>query len=129
MYDAGKIGTGLAVFVGLVTLPFWLNAAGGDPSRRPKLEKPARAVSCVEPVAYMRAWHMDLLNRWRNAVVRDAGATYVASDGRRWTMSLTRTCLGQCHENKGKFCDECHGFVGVNPYCFSCHVEPRGGRP
>ncbi len=129
MHDAGKIVTGLVVFVAIVTLPFWLNAAGGNPTRRPQLAKPARAERCVEPVAHMRAWHMDLLNQWRNAVVRDGSAIYVATDGNRYTMSLTRTCLGQCHEDKAKFCDECHGFVGVSPYCFNCHVEPRRAQP
>jgi hypothetical protein len=39
-------------------------------------------------------------------------------------MSLTRTCL-DCHSNKAEFCDRCHTYMAVDPYCWDCHVEPK----
>ncbi len=129
MRDRLAIGAGLALFVAVATLPFWLNAAAGDPSRRPKLQKPTNAQHCVEPVETMRARHVQLLDSWRTTVVREGNPTYVATDGQRYTMSLTRTCLGQCHSDRSKFCDECHAFVGVSPYCWSCHLDPRKEQP
>jgi hypothetical protein len=124
MYNAGKILTGLVLFVALVTLPFWYGAAHGKLNEQPKLEKPAKATRCIEDTAYMRAWHMDMLNQWRNAVVRDNERIYTASDGKQYKMSLTGTCL-QCHADKAKFCDQCHSYVGVQPYCWECHVTPQ----
>ena len=41
--------------------------------------------------------------------------------------SLTNTCI-RCHSNKDKFCDECHHFAGVQPYCWACHVMPKEGK-
>ena len=38
-------------------------------------------------------------------------------------MSLTNTCLG-CHSNKAQFCDQCHNYLEVTPYCWDCHVDP-----
>jgi hypothetical protein len=35
------------------------------------------------------------------------------------------TCLG-CHKNKSEFCDRCHSYSGVDPYCMDCHVLPKG---
>jgi hypothetical protein len=71
----------------------------------------------------MRERHMALLIEWRDAVVRNNVRTYTAPDGRRYTISLTKTCLG-CHTSKAEFCDRCHAFSGVSPYCWDCHVDP-----
>jgi hypothetical protein len=30
-----------------------------------------------------------------------------------------------CHVNKSEFCDRCHDYTAVTPYCWECHVEPR----
>ncbi len=125
MYDAGKIIPGLVLFLGVMTLPFWLNVAGGTPAAAPKLELPQGYTRCVEPTALMRATHMELLNRWRNLAVRHADRIFVTTTGHRYARSLTGTCLG-CHEKK-TFCDRCHGYMGVAPYCWNCHVAPKGG--
>jgi hypothetical protein len=71
----------------------------------------------------MRPYHMDLLNQWRDAVVRDGDRIYVSSTGERFEMSLSNTCM-DCHVSKVNFCDSCHNYVGVSPYCWDCHVEP-----
>jgi hypothetical protein len=31
-----------------------------------------------------------------------------------------------CHSNKKEFCDTCHDYSSVTPYCWSCHIEPKG---
>ena len=72
----------------------------------------------------MRNSHMDLLNTWRNSVVRENSRDYEATDGKVYRMSLTGTCLG-CHTNKKEFCDRCHDYVSVAPDCWNCHVVPE----
>jgi hypothetical protein len=74
----------------------------------------------------MRREHMQLLNEWRDEVVRTGGRVYVAADGQRYEKSLTRTCLG-CHQSKANSCDRCHDYLDVQPQCWQCHVDPKGG--
>ncbi len=125
MYDAGKIITGLVVFLLLVTAPVWYNLASGHSADVPELVLPVDAKACVAPADYMRAAHMNLLNDWRDQVVRNENRIYVAEDGTQYEMSLTKTCLN-CHNDKSKFCDRCHDYTMVDPYCWGCHVVPGG---
>ena len=127
MYDAGKVITGLAVLVGLTTLPVWYNAAGGRGGPKPTLKVGTTAKSCVLPAAAMRAQHMELLDQWRTRVVRQGEHEARAADGRTVRMSLTGTCFG-CHTEKTAFCDRCHGYAAVTPTCFDCHVVPKGSK-
>ncbi|OIQ07923.1 hypothetical protein MTCOM_15860 [Moorella thermoacetica] len=126
--DARYIITGLVIFVGLMTFPFWSNAGRAAPAPAPNLDTPAirqlPSKQCIEATQYMRAYHMQLLNDWRTQVVRDGKEIYVASDGKQYTMSLENTCF-QCHSNKAEFCDQCHTYAGVEPDCWSCHIEPK----
>ena len=122
MYDAGKIVPGLIVFLGLVTIPVWYNSGTGMIDHVPDLDKP-KGESCVESAEYMRSHHMELLNDWRDRVVRD-GERFIEIDGVQWEMSLTNTCM-ECHENKPGFCDQCHDYLGVAPYCWDCHLTPE----
>ncbi len=139
---------GLIVGLALVTFPFWYARAAGSPGAGsqlgggPQLELPRGQSACVEDVPYMRAHHMELLDRWRNAVVREGKKTYVSrASGASYEMSLTKTCLG-CHANKTTFCDRCHEYAGVRSFqlfpwsgasrasqkgveCFGCHVAPE----
>lgn len=126
MYDGGKIITGLIIFIALVTFPLWYTAAAGGGGDRPEPKLPAGEKKCVESKAFMKAWHMDLLNEWRDAVVRGGDRVYVATDGEKHNMSLTLTCM-ECHADKAAFCDACHNDVGVSPACWDCHVEPGQG--
>lgn len=125
MYDAGKIITGIAVFLLLATSPVWYNLARGHSSDVPELELPAGETACVADRDFMRAAHMNLLNQWRDEVVRHEHRIYVSEDGREFTMSLTNTCL-DCHGDKAKFCDRCHDYTMVDPYCWDCHIVPGG---
>jgi hypothetical protein len=131
MRDRGVIFTGLAVFLCAITFPAWWNVAHGKTSRGPDLRKPIGA-NCVLPTSQMRTSHMDLLMTWREAVVRTGTRSYHAFDGHNYRMSLTRTCLGECHTSKAEFCDRCHDYAAMQPYCWDCHVDPhappRSGR-
>jgi hypothetical protein len=126
MRDAGKIIVGLIIFLVLMTSPLWFNALSAGSVARPELSPPPNgSEECVEGVEYMRAFHMDLLNEWRDEVVREGNRDYVSTtNGRTFDMSLSRTCM-DCHSNKSEFCDRCHTFTAVSPYCWDCHVEPK----
>ena len=128
MYDASKIVAGLAVFVVLATSPLWYNALNAASPEAPALQQPTNeSTECVEETGYMRANHMDLLDTWRDTVVREDVRTYTSKAGKDYTMSLSDTCLG-CHSNKEQFCDACHTYSAVTPYCWDCHVIPEGGQ-
>lgn len=124
MYDMNKILPGLIVFVGLMTFPIWYN--GGDAGAVPKPEKPANAKECVKDTEYMRSSHMVLLNQFRDSVVRDAerGAIKHAGGVEYDEKSLMLGCM-KCHVSKKKFCDECHTYAAVKPYCWDCHIQPK----
>jgi [DsrC]-trisulfide reductase subunit J len=124
MRDRGAILGGLALFVGLITFPVWFNLAAGRNPKGPEPKLPAAEKRCVASTEYMRTSHMDLLTSWREEVVRRSGRTFVASDGTTYNISLTQTCL-KCHGNKADFCDRCHTYAGVTPYCWDCHIDPK----
>jgi hypothetical protein len=125
MYDAGKIIPGLVIFLGLITLPVWYDAATGKGSYTPEPEIVTEAKQCVLPTPDMREKHMELLNEWRQSAVRDGERNYLAADGQSYNISLTGTCL-KCHSNKAQFCDRCHSYAGAQPNCWECHVVPEG---
>lgn len=130
MYDGGKIIIGLLIFLGFSTFPYILNMGKAVAKPEPKLDTPEiqRMVEkkCVESKAYMKTEHMVILNDWRDAVVRDGLRLYKAKDEKLYDMSLQNTCM-KCHSNKKKFCDECHNYVAVKPYCWDCHIAPQEG--
>jgi hypothetical protein len=126
MYDSGKIIAGILIFIILLTFPVWYNIVLGDPSGTPVLVKPSGdgQTECVKSASYMRTLHMDLLNEWRDDVVRDGRRFFTTASGKKFEMSLSKTCI-QCHSNKDQFCDQCHNYLAVTPYCWDCHVEPE----
>ena len=125
MYDSGKILVGIIIFIGLFTSPIWYDLASGESSNKPNIILPTNEdmKECVASTEYMRASHMDLLNEWRDEVVREGNRIYTSPNGKEFEMSLTKTCTN-CHYNKKEFCDQCHDYLGVTPYCWDCHVEP-----
>jgi hypothetical protein len=131
MPDRGKVLLGLAIFVILVTFPFWSRLAAGDAlPGRAELEYPTNSEACVEETPYMRASHMDLLNRWRDDLVRSGITEYRstsgANAGETYLKSLTKTCLS-CHTDRDAFCTRCHDYADVQPTCWECHTTPGGG--
>jgi len=128
MYDAGKIIPGLIIFVAIAAFPVLYNQGNAGHKPDPKIDTPAiKALAekrCVESKDFMKAGHMKLLNDWRDTVVRSGNRVYVGAGGKHYTMSLQNTCMN-CHSNKTKFCDECHNYMAVTPYCWQCHLAPK----
>jgi hypothetical protein len=123
MYSVGKIILGLGVFAAAVTAPVWYGLAHGK-GNPPELQHSAEGKDCIEPTAFMRARHMELLDSWRDAVVRRGEHVYVATDGKHHDMSLTGTCL-RCHSEPSKFCVRCHDYAGVEVFCWDCHQQKK----
>jgi len=125
MYDRGKIITGLIIGIGLLLFPFWYNAGkASKPPERELTAKAKEAKECVEPKSFMITEHMKILDDWRNEAIREADRTYKSKSGKIYDKSLQNTCM-QCHSNKSKFCDQCHNYLGVDPFCWDCHIEPK----
>jgi len=125
MNDKYKIYTGIIVFIALLTFPFWYNLGKAAPAPEIKLsEKALAAKVCVRSVDYMKTEHMQLLDHWRDSVTREGKRIFVNSSGKEFKMSLTDTCL-DCHSEKAEFCDRCHDYASVTPYCWDCHIDPK----
>ncbi len=127
MHDRPFIVVAGIVFLVAIAFPVWHTLVAGGSADRPVLAKPVGADACVESKAFMAANHMDLLNRWRDEVVRDGDAKpYVSgATGKSFEKSLTRTCLG-CHTDTGAFCNKCHQYADVVVPCWDCHLETKG---
>jgi hypothetical protein len=125
MGERARIGVGLAVFLLLAGYPVWSAFASSADPGRPELARAVDSSGCVEDTTLMKATHPQILNAWRNAVVREGERTWTSSTGREWEMSLTGTCL-ECHDNSADFCTRCHDWADVKPTCWSCHVVPEG---
>ena len=121
MYDSGKIIPGLIVFVLFVTIPVWFNRGAASAPPKPVLPKDAK--TCVLPAAEIRADHMKLLNVWRDEVLRTGDRATFTIEGKPYQKSLMLTCL-KCHTSKKQFCDTCHTYASVKPYCWDCHIAP-----
>jgi hypothetical protein len=127
MYDSGKVLIGLAVFLAIVSFPLWYHAATGQTNTALDLvlpEDPENSEACIKDTTYMRNSHMELLDLWRDLVVRENVRYFEDDQGVEREMSLSHTCLA-CHSNKDTFCDRCHDYLGVAPYCWDCHVTPE----
>jgi hypothetical protein len=117
------IVTGVVIFLLIVLFPFWYMRGKAAPAPEVELTPKAKAAQkCVRSTEYMQAEHMQLLDVWRDAVVREGKRIYVNPAGKEFNMSLSNTCL-DCHSNKAEFCDRCHNYASVRPYCWSCHIE------
>jgi len=124
MHDAGKVILGIIVFLALITFPIWYNVANGKAGYTPELERAAHGDNCVRDSAWMTGNHMDLLNQWRDEVVRQNSRYETGPDEVTDEKSISYTSL-DCHQNKDKFCDRCHDYMGVTPYCWDCHIVPK----
>jgi hypothetical protein len=144
-----RAGVIVALVVALVvlTVPFWYalgQRVTGRSQAAPDIPKPTNAENCVEN--NMRARHMQVIDEWRDAVVREGQRVYPSQDHRdphtgepvEYVMSLTETCLLKCHSTEEnpktdeagnvlsvqqRFCNECHQFANIRPNCWDCHLE------
>jgi len=127
MYDSGKVIAGLIIFFLIMTSPIWYHIAIG---KAPYVDHEIATKNipgkdaCVMDADYMKKSHMNLLNEWRDKVVREGKRIHVAHNGKKYNMSLSKTCM-DCHSSKEKFCDRCHTYMLVDPYCWTCHVIPE----
>ena len=123
MNDKKLIIAGLVVFLVIISFPVWFNMGKAAPAPEVVLTPRAlEAKECVRPKAYMTAEHMQLLDDWRLTVVRSGERVFVNEKGHEFEMSLSNTCL-DCHSNKAEFCDRCHNYASVRPYCWDCHID------
>ena len=123
MKDKKFIISGVIVFLILATFPFWYNRGKAAPAPEVELTAKAKGAKvCVRSTDYMKAEHMQLLDVWRDSVVRRGDRIYVSPSGQEYNMSLSNTCL-DCHSNKVEFCDRCHNYASVRPYCWDCHID------
>jgi len=128
IYNRNQIFIGIAVFLVVVTLPLWSNLGKAVPVPQPKLDTPKITATpekerkCILDTAFMRSNHMQLLEDWRNQVVREGKRDFVTPSGKKILASLSNTCM-DCHSNKTNFCDQCHNYVGVVPNCWGCHLD------
>lgn len=123
MYDKKFILPGLILFVAFVTFPFWYNGLAAGPAPKPELP-PGGEKECVAPTAEMRTKHMQILNEWRDDVLRDGHRVAVKASGKEYRKGLQLACMS-CHTNKEKFCDTCHDYASVKTYCWDCHLTPK----
>ncbi len=129
MYNGGKVVAALVVFAVIITSPFLINI--GKAVEAPQLSLNTPVINqmsdkkCVESAEFMRTEHMQMLNDWRDQVVRNGETVYVSSSGQEFEMSLENSCL-KCHSNKQEFCDSCHTYAQVDPYCWDCHTDTKG---
>ena len=130
MYDGWKIIIGIIIFAGLIAFPVYYDFGKATVTPDPKVDTPEimklpeSERKCIEPKEFMKREHMQMLNSWRDWVVRDGNTIFTASDGKQYTMSLQKTCM-KCHSNKKDFCDQCHNYAAVVPYCWDCHIAPK----
>ena len=123
MYDSSKVIAGIIIFLLIITSPIWYNIASGKADYVPQLQIDTEEKQCVESKEYMRANHMELLNQWRDEVVRGASRIYISQNGKEYEKSLTNTCMS-CHTNRSEFCSKCHDYAAVKqPKCWDCHNE------
>ena len=129
MYDENKVIPMIIVFVILVTFPLWYNLGKAVAKPDPKIDTPVinqmTDKKCLEPKAIMKTSHMKILDEWRDEVVRgDHQREFKTSDGRVFEKSLQKGCMN-CHSNKTKFCDQCHNYTQIKPFCWDCHNAPK----
>ncbi len=124
MYKGSTIILGLIIFVGIAILPFVLNFGKTTVIPMPDTNTPVinglNVRECVADTNYMKKEHMKVLDEWRDEVVREGKRDVIHVGGKVFEKSLQNGCM-QCHSNKSKFCDECHGYAGITPYCWDCH--------
>ena len=113
---------GIIIFVIFLIFPILYNS--GSAGTLPNPEKPKDYKECVKDKQFMRTSHMVLINQWRDEVLREGNREKIVVLEKKYDKSLMNGCM-LCHNNKKKFCDECHVYASVAPYCWDCHFVPK----
>jgi len=111
---------GLLIFLITALFPFIWSNLGENPLPSAMVENSSEE-PCVLPSTFMRSSHMQLLDEWRDDVVRRGNSQFVSTDGRVFEKSLSKTCM-ECHSMQQ--CENCHQSLNVHTYCWDCHVLP-----
>lgn len=147
MNSKAGVVTVLVIAVVVLTVPLWValgQRVTGRLKPAPEIPKPTNSELCImkEP----RAQHMQVIDEWRNSVVREGKSVYKSQnhvdpktgEPVEYVMSLTQTCLLECHASEKdpatdaegnvlsvqqRFCNECHQFANIRPNCWDCHLE------
>jgi hypothetical protein len=110
----------IAVLVVIAPVGYSLTRFGvGQATQIPQvfLEMPdSQYQECVRETTYMRFHHMDLLKQTREEFIRDGIRGEVTLSGCR-----------DCHENRDRFCNQCHDAASLTLDCFGCHYYPESG--
>ncbi len=122
MYNKKTIIPGLIIFILILTAPIWYNHLNAGAVPKPEL--PPGEKQCVLPLQQIRDTHMQLLLRWRDEVIRKDEREPITVDGKVFGKGLQLACL-KCHTSKEKFCDTCHEYAAVKPYCWDCHITEK----
>jgi hypothetical protein len=88
MYNKSLVLTIIVVVLLIVVTPFlyWRVSPGALLPPKPE-PPPGGEKRCVESTDFMRKHHVDLLEEWRQSVVREGHVKYVASDGKEYDES------------------------------------------
>ena len=115
---------GVLIFLALFTFPVVERAS----ARRPG--SPRSSCPSEQAVRGPQGVHADLPHAPADRLAREGGAQ------RRPHLHGLRRHAAQhepdqrpaceCHTDKAEFCDRCHNYAGVNPYCWDCHTVPEG---
>jgi len=129
MYNRNLIIPGLIIFIAICIFPIWnYFLFSNETATAPEIKLSEKALDAKECVrSKMKTEHMQLLDVWRDTVVREKKRTYNSPNGKSYNMSLSsgeNSCLG-CHVDKSQFCDKCHTYASVEPYCWDCHIDPK----
>ena len=124
MSDKIKVIIGLIIVFVIISTPFWFSSFNGKKQDHTPIIAPEakKAGECVLSKEYMKREHMKILDVWRDTVVREAKRDFTNDKGKTFEMSLSNGCL-KCHTNRKEFCDRCHDYASVRPYCWDCHIE------
>jgi len=124
MSMANAVVRGSLISIGLAGALCALAAEAAGDSYVVPGSKAAELESCVEPTAFMRRNHMELIKHQRDETVHK---------GIRSTKHSLAGCI-ECHvgygddkvpvpvNSEGQFCDTCHDFAAVRLNCFDCHA-------
>ena len=126
MYSTKWVILLIIAFLGVCFSPLIYNvSAPGFELKPPELAKP-EGDHCIEDADWMEANHMDLLLEIRTHTIRDPGGRFYESKTYPGEIfyGTTHQCF-ECHTSKADFCDKCHGYNGVKPYCWECHNTPE----
>ena len=91
-----------------------------DPHKAPEM----KIIDGVRAAMYADALDIPGIGEVRRLAGFPTQPLAAPADAKRYEMSLQNTCM-ECHTSKKEFCDQCHDYMAVAPFCWDCHVAPK----